>query len=129
MGNAPADRTAADTGLSSPRSGQEAEPDCLQPRLTRMELPLTDVHAGHDMPGMVTERDLEAAQAAEGPAFDRLVVARIQDHLRQSAQVSRSEITAGGRADARELAGDLVTAWEAFLAELERLPVAVRALG
>ncbi|MGW8486235.1 DUF305 domain-containing protein [Streptomyces sp. NPDC055886] len=111
------------------RSDHEAELDRLRPLLTRMGLPLTDVHAGHDMPGMVTERDLGAARAAEGPAFDRLVVVQIRDHLRQSAHVSRSEITAGGRADARELAAVLVTAREASLAELERLPGTVRALG
>lgn len=111
------------------RTGHEAELDRLRPLLTRMGLPRTDVHAGHDMPGLVTEQDLEAAHAAEGPALDRLVLARIRDHLRQSAQVSRSEITSGGRADARALARALVTAREGFLAELERLPGSVRALG
>ncbi|MFB6666740.1 DUF305 domain-containing protein [Streptomyces parvus] len=111
------------------RTGQEAELNRLRALLTRMGLPGTDVHAGHDMPGMVTVRDLEAARAAEGPAFDRLVLVRIRDHLRQSAQVSRSEITSGRRADARELAAALVTAREASLAELERLPGAGRALG
>ncbi|MGQ4730413.1 DUF305 domain-containing protein [Streptomyces sp. Ju416(a)] len=111
------------------RTGQEAELDRLRALLTRMGLPGTDVHAGHDMPGMVTVRDLEAARAAEGPAFDRLVLVQIRDHLRQSAQVSRSEITSGGRADARELAAALVTAREASLAELGRLPGAGRALG
>ncbi|MFB8142682.1 DUF305 domain-containing protein [Streptomyces parvus] len=111
------------------RTGQEAELDRLRALLTRMRLPGTDVHAGHDMPGMVTVRDLEAARAAEGPAFDRLVLVQTRDHLRQSAQVSRSEITSGGRADARELAAALVTAREASLAELERLPGAGRALG
>ncbi|MDX5571594.1 DUF305 domain-containing protein [Streptomyces sp. ID01-9D] len=111
------------------RADQEAELDRLRTLLTRMGLPLIDVHAGHDMPGMVTERDLTAARAAEGPAFDRLVLAGIRDHLRQSAQVSRSEITAGGRADARGLARALVTARETFLAELARLPGAERALG
>ncbi|MEU6630709.1 DUF305 domain-containing protein [Streptomyces parvus] len=111
------------------RTGQEAELNRLRALLTRMGLPGTDVHAGHDMPGMVTVRDLEAARATEGPAFDRLVLVRIRDHLRQSAQVSRSEITSGRRADARELAAALVTAREASLAELERLPGAGRALG
>ncbi|MEV8002899.1 DUF305 domain-containing protein [Streptomyces parvus] len=111
------------------RTGQKAELDRLRALLTRMGLPGTDVHAGHDMPGMVTVRDLEAARAAEGPAFDWLVLVQIRDHLRQSAQVSRSEITSGGRADTRELAAALVTAREASLAELERLPGAGRALG
>ncbi|MFF8982338.1 DUF305 domain-containing protein [Streptomyces globisporus] len=111
------------------RTGQKAELVRLKALLTRMGLPGTDVHAGHDMPGMVTVRDLEAARTAEGPAFDRLVLVQIRDHLRQSAQVSRSEITSGGRADARELAAALVTARTTSLAELERLPGAVRALG
>ncbi|MFF2223586.1 DUF305 domain-containing protein [Streptomyces globisporus] len=111
------------------RTGQEAELVRLRVLLNHMGLPGTDVHAGHDMPGMVTVRDLEAARASEGPAFDRLVLVQIRDHLRQSAQVSRSEITSGGRADARELAAALVTARATSLAELERLPGAVRALG
>ncbi|ALU97148.1 DUF305 domain-containing protein [Streptomyces globisporus C-1027] len=111
------------------RTGQEAELVRLRRLLTHLGLPGTDVHAGHDMPGMVTARDLAAARAAEGSAFDRLVLVQIRDHLRQSAQVSRSEITSGGRADARELAAALVTERETSLAELERLPGAVRALG
>lgn len=111
------------------QSGQEAELGRLRPLLVRMGLPDTDVHAGHDMPGMVTEADLEAARAAEGAAFDRLFLTGIRDHLRHSAQVSRSEITAGARADAKQLAAALVTAREAALTELEGLPGAARALG
>ncbi|MFC9001431.1 DUF305 domain-containing protein [Streptomyces microflavus] len=110
-------------------SGQEAELGRLRPLLARMGLPDTDVHAGHDMPGMVTEADLEAAGAAEGGAFDRLFLTGIRDHLHHSAQVSRSEITAGARADAKQLAADLVTAREAALTELEGLPGAAQALG
>ncbi|WP_433405673.1 DUF305 domain-containing protein [Streptomyces sp. CA-146814] len=111
------------------RGGQEAELGRLRPLLARMGLPDTDVHAGHAMPGMVTEQDLAAAEAAGGAAFDRLFLTRIRDHLRHSAQVSRSEITAGARADAKRLATALVTAREAALAELEGLPGAGRALG
>ncbi|MFJ8845241.1 DUF305 domain-containing protein [Streptomyces cyaneofuscatus] len=110
-------------------SDQEAELGRLRPLLARMGLPGTDVHAGHAMPGMVTESDLTAAKAAEGAAFDRLFLTRIRDHLRHSAQVSRSEITAGARADAKRLAAALVTAREAALTELEALPGATRALG
>ncbi|MFF2539183.1 DUF305 domain-containing protein [Streptomyces cyaneofuscatus] len=111
------------------RGGQEAELGRLRPLLARMGLPDTDVHAGHAMPGMVTESDLAAAKAAKGAAFDRLFLTQIRDHLRHSAQVSRSEITAGARADAKRLAAALVTAREAALTELEGLPGAGRALG
>ncbi|RLV70738.1 DUF305 domain containing protein [Streptomyces sp. CBMAI 2042] len=111
------------------RGDQEAELGRLRPLLARMGLPDTDVHAGHAMPGMVTESDLAAARAAKGAAFDRLFLTRIRDHLRHSAQVSRSEIAAGSRADAKRLAAALVTAREAALTELEALPGAGRALG
>ncbi|MET9094739.1 DUF305 domain-containing protein [Streptomyces cyaneofuscatus] len=111
------------------RGDQEAELGRLRPLLARMGLPDTDVHAGHAMPGMVTESDLAAAKAAKGAAFDRLFLTRIRDHLRHSAQVSRSEIAAGARADAKRLAAALVTAREAALTELEALPGATRALG
>ncbi|MCD9901311.1 DUF305 domain-containing protein [Streptomyces sp. MT29] len=111
------------------RGDQEAELGRLRPLLARMRLPDTDVHAGHDMPGMVTGSDLAAAEAAEGAAFDRLFLTRIRDHLRHSTQVSRSEISAGARADAKRLAAALVTARQAALTELEALPGATRALG
>ncbi|PVC83328.1 DUF305 domain-containing protein [Streptomyces sp. CS090A] len=111
------------------RGDQEAELGRLRPLLARMGLPDTDVHAGHAMPGMVTESDLAAAKAAKGAAFDRLFLTQIRDHLRHSAQVSRSEVAAGARADAKRLAAALVTARQAALTELEALPGATRALG
>lgn len=104
------------------RTAQNAELARLRPLLARMGLPDTNVHEGHDMPGMVTERDLEQARAVEGRAFDRLVTALIRDHLRQSAQVSRSETESGTRPDAKRLAAALVSARKAELAELDQLP-------
>ncbi|MEV0785761.1 DUF305 domain-containing protein [Streptomyces sp. NPDC050423] len=104
------------------RTAQNGELARLRPLLARMGLPDTNVHEGHDMPGMVTERILEQARAVEGRAFDHLLTARIRDHLRQSAQVSRSETESGTRPDAKRLATALVSARKAELAELDRLP-------
>lgn len=104
------------------RTAQNGELARLRPLLARMGLPDTNVHEGHDMPGMVTERDLERARAVEGRAFDRLLTAQIRDHLRQSAQVSRSETEAGTRPDAKRLATALVSARKDELAELDRIP-------
>lgn len=100
------------------RTAQNGELARLRILLARMGLPDTNVHEGHDMPGMVTEDDLARARTVEGGAFDRFLVARIGDHLRQSAQVSRSETKAGTRPDARRLAAALVSARRA---ELDRL--------
>ncbi|MFG2669647.1 DUF305 domain-containing protein [Streptomyces sp. NPDC048445] len=104
------------------RTAQNAELARLRPLLALMGLPDTNVHEGHDMPGMVTEHDLEQARAVEGRAFDHLVTALIRDHLRQSAQVSRSETESGTRPDAKRLATALVSARKAELTELDRLP-------
>ncbi|MFG2404652.1 DUF305 domain-containing protein [Streptomyces brevispora] len=111
------------------RTAQNAELAWLRPLLARMGLPDTNVHEGHDMPGMVSERDLERAASVKGRAFDRLLTARIRDHLRQTAQVSRSETESGTRPDAKRLATDLVSAREGELAELGLLPGASGGTG
>ncbi|MFI2779713.1 DUF305 domain-containing protein [Streptomyces sp. ALB3] len=103
------------------RSAQATELAGLRRLRDRMGLPDTDVHKGHDMPGMVTADDLDDARRTGGTAFDRLVVARIRDHLRQSQQVSRSETTAGSRAEAKARARALVTARGEQLADLTAL--------
>ncbi|MFF5899021.1 DUF305 domain-containing protein [Streptomyces argenteolus] len=103
------------------RAAQTSELAALRGLRDRMGLPGTDVHEGHDMPGMVTAHDLAGARAAEGTAFDRLLVTLIHEHLEHSMRVSRSEIAAGGGAAAREQARALVTARGEQLAGLTAL--------
>uniref|UniRef100_A0AAU3GPH5 DUF305 domain-containing protein n=1 Tax=Streptomyces sp. NBC_01401 TaxID=2903854 RepID=A0AAU3GPH5_9ACTN len=103
------------------RTAQAAELAELRGLRDRMGLPETDVHKGHDMPGMVTAQDLQDARTAEGAAFDRLLVTQIHDHLRQSQQVSRSEATAGTRPEATARAQTLATARGKQLATLTAL--------
>ncbi|THA28876.1 DUF305 domain-containing protein [Streptomyces sp. A1277] len=103
-------------GLLASQNGELAR---LRPLLARMGLPDTNVHEGHDMPGMVTADDLARARTVKDAAFDRFLVAQLEDHLRQSAEVSRSETEAGTRPDAKRLAADLVAARRT---ELDRLP-------
>ncbi|MFJ6854617.1 DUF305 domain-containing protein [Streptomyces sp. NPDC091271] len=102
------------------RTAQNTELAALRGLRDRMGLPDTDLHKGHDMPGMVTPQDIEDARTAEGAAFDRLLMEQIRDHLRQSQQVSRSEVSAGSRGDARARARELVTARGTQLAALPR---------
>lgn len=103
------------------RTSQNGELARLRPLLARMGLPDTNVHEGHDMPGMVTVGDLAQARRVNGDAFDRFLVARIREHLRQSARVSRSEAGAGTRPDAKRLAAALVSARRTELAGLPAL--------
>ncbi|MEU0277449.1 DUF305 domain-containing protein [Streptomyces sp. NPDC006195] len=76
----------------------------LRQLLGRMGLPDTNVHEGHDMPGMVTEADLDRARGLTGARFDGFVRQEIRAHLEQSQRVSLSETRAGGSQEAKRLA-------------------------
>jgi len=58
-------------------------------------LPTTNPHEGHDMPGMMRADELLALSNLQGPAFDKTLSTEIQDHLNQSALITRSVKTAG----------------------------------
>ncbi|MEU5956270.1 DUF305 domain-containing protein [Streptomyces sp. NPDC047525] len=81
-----------------------AELALLKPLLHRMGLPDTNVHQGHDMPGMVTEPDLARGRRLTGAAFDRFVRQELRDHLSHSGRVSRSAARSAGSAEVRRLA-------------------------
>ncbi|MEV8363046.1 DUF305 domain-containing protein [Streptomyces niveus] len=119
-----ADRST-DPGLRSWATGlaaaHRAELDRMRPLLKQLGLPATNVHEGHEMPGMVTPGDLAKAHAAKGAAFEKVVVVQIREHLEHSARVSRSEIDAGSDAAAKKLAASLVEARAAELDTLERV--------
>ncbi|WP_030907517.1 DUF305 domain-containing protein [Streptosporangium amethystogenes] len=86
------------------RKAHLAELERLTETLGRTGLPATNVHEGHDMPGMVTAADLAVLRKATGPALDRLFADRLREHLDQSAAVARSEQTAGADEGTRTLA-------------------------
>ncbi|MEU0698079.1 DUF305 domain-containing protein [Streptomyces niveus] len=109
-------------GWASDLAGaHRAELGRMRPLLKELGLPSTNVHEGHEMPGMVTPGDLTQARAAEGAAFEKVFVIQIREHLEHSARVSRSEVDAGSEAAARKLAASLVEARRGELAGLERL--------
>lgn len=116
-----ADR-ATDPGLRSwatdLAASHRAELEQMRPLLRQLGLPATNVHEGHEMPGMVTPGDLAQARAAKGAAFEKVLVVQIREHLEHSARVSRSEVDAGSEAAAKKLAASLV---EARAAELDAL--------
>lgn len=119
-----ADR-ATDPGLRSwatdLAASHRAELEQMRPLLRQLGLPATNVHEGHEMPGMVTPGDLAQARAAKGAAFEKVVVVQIREHLEHSARVSRSEVDAGSEAAAKKLAASLVEARAAELDALKRV--------
>ncbi|MEU6767060.1 DUF305 domain-containing protein [Streptomyces sp. NPDC046853] len=102
-GSSPAVATWA-TGLAKAHRSELAT---LRPLLHRMGLPDTNVHQGHDMPGMVTESDLARGGRLTGAAFDRFVLRELRDHLDHSRRVSRSAARSAGSGEVRRLAAGI----------------------
>ncbi|QHY97695.1 hypothetical protein SSPS47_21550 [Streptomyces sp. S4.7] len=102
-------------------TAHRAELGRMRALLKQLGLPSTNVHEGHEMPGMVTPGDLTQARAAEGAAFEKVFVVQIREHLEHSARVSRSEVDAGSEASAKKLAAALVEARRGELAGLGRV--------
>jgi hypothetical protein len=73
-------------------------------RAERGQVPLTNEHAGHELPGIVTPADLARIEALRGPAFDAAVRVCLREHLEQGARLSASEQLSGTDPATKELA-------------------------
>ncbi|MEO5875468.1 MAG: DUF305 domain-containing protein [Streptosporangiaceae bacterium] len=102
-------------------TAHRAELGRLRDLRTRMALGDTNPHEGHTMPGMLNADGLQTVARNSGPAFDALFRTHLKAHLDQSAQVSRSEETAGGHPSARTLAAALTKSRADQLTALGRL--------
>jgi uncharacterized protein (DUF305 family) len=76
----------------------------LRELMDRSGTPKTNVHEGHDMPGMVTAEDLRVIDKTRGAAFDRLFAKNMREHLEQGVLLSRGEQGSGADQATRELA-------------------------
>ncbi|SNT56505.1 Uncharacterized conserved protein, DUF305 family [Streptosporangium subroseum] len=90
----------------------------LRALMDRSGAPKTNVHEGHDMPGMVTAADLGVIDQTKGAAFDRLFAKNMREHLEQGILLCRGEQGAGADQATRELAGNIE---KARAAQLDRL--------
>ena len=67
-------------------------------------LPDADVHAGHRMPGMVTEADLVVLRADHGAEFDRHLRPLLDKHLTQCGVLATGELANGHQQRVKSLA-------------------------
>ncbi|MCX5173170.1 DUF305 domain-containing protein [Streptomyces antibioticus] len=67
-------------------------------------------HAGHDMPGMVNAAELRALERADGPDFDRLLRAALDEHLTQAAKLAGAVQKADADPEVKKLAREVATA-------------------
>ncbi|GAB1819415.1 DUF305 domain-containing protein [Herbidospora sp. RD11066] len=91
----------------------------LKGLLSKAGLPSTNVHEGHDMPGMVTKSDLLIAQGLNDGPFDTLFRKHLKDFLTQSLLVAKGEQTSGANEATKQLAASLSAARSTTLADLK----------
>jgi uncharacterized protein (DUF305 family) len=84
----------------------------------RAGLPSTDIHEGHQMPGMVTEADLIAMRDTRGDEFDTRLTALLDAHLDQSVLLSTGEQRSGQDKDIKALAARIAREWPALRQKL-----------
>ncbi|SDG29726.1 Uncharacterized conserved protein, DUF305 family [Sinosporangium album] len=96
----------------------------LQSLLRRAGVPDVNMHAGHNMPGMVTIAELGDGTRTKDAAFDRFFTEHIGEYLRQSVSLAEGVQGAGADRDTKAFA---VTVGRARAADLDRLTGAPKA--
>ncbi|GAA3586011.1 DUF305 domain-containing protein [Nonomuraea rosea] len=103
------------------RDSHRAELLDLHRILDRTGLPATNVHEGHDMPGMVTTDRFTLISSTTGPRFDSHFLQALKAHLAQTAHISRGEAQSGANAGTKALARSIASARGTELGELDQL--------
>ncbi|MEH0552169.1 DUF305 domain-containing protein [Streptomyces sp. B21-101] len=78
-------------------------------------------HSGSAMPGMMDGSDMAALAKASGKDFDSMFLAMMVDHHQGAVDMATTEKSEGVYAPATSLAGDIVAAQTAEIAEMNKL--------
>ncbi|GAB3828851.1 DUF305 domain-containing protein [Kribbella italica] len=89
-------------------AGHRAEVAQLIAIRTRSGLPIRNPHEGHDMPGMMTEPEIDALGKLSGPAFDQDFTKNLKEHLDQTTLLARSIANAGKDPETKKLGKTLI---------------------
>jgi uncharacterized protein (DUF305 family) len=116
----PAGRLDPATSKLAAVAGARYRADLAQLRAlrTRSGVPESNVHKGHDMPGLMTDADLDAVATARGPELGRLVSTLLREHLAQSVVLCRGERASGADQPVKALAASIERSRAARLAQL-----------
>ena len=103
------------TTLAAAHRAETAE---LRGIAERQNVPVTDEHEGHELPGIVTPADLARIEASTGPGYDAAVRECLREHLEQGARLAGSEQRAGTDDETRRFAVRVEQARKADLARM-----------
>ncbi|GAA1509592.1 DUF305 domain-containing protein [Kribbella lupini] len=99
-------------------TGHRAEVTRLTALRTTSGLPVRNPHEGHDMPGMMTEPEIETLTQSTGGSFDQSFKKNLKEHLDQTIILARSSTSAGKSPETKKLAASIQTSRAAQLKQL-----------
>ncbi|WP_214104578.1 DUF305 domain-containing protein [Acrocarpospora catenulata] len=102
------------------RGDHQSQLERLRELLRRSGNAETDIHDGHDLPGMVTPDDLVILGKVKERAFDRLFAVHVSEYLRQSVLVADGEQNSGADPDTKEFAASMARSRQDELGKLPR---------
>ncbi|MDG4807530.1 DUF305 domain-containing protein [Micromonospora sp. WMMD1120] len=113
--------------LGEIREAHQAELRDLRGLLAAGNVPESNIHEGHQMPGMVTDVGLAQVRDAPDAEVPSRATALIRAHLAQTVVLCRGERNAGGSPELKALAGRIEQARAAELASLDSRPATAKA--
>jgi uncharacterized protein (DUF305 family) len=87
------------------------------PGTTQESMPGMD----HDMPGMMSDADMQKLDQAKGPEFDKMWLDMMIKHHQGAVDMAKTELGKGGNADAKALAQKIIDAQQAEITEMQGL--------
>lgn len=75
-------------------------------------------HAGHAMPGMITEGQVASLQNLSGAEFDKVWLPLMAEHLRNGVAMAKTVLSSGEHAETKALAQEIVENQTAAIDEI-----------
>lgn len=106
------------------QAAQQPEIDTMTGWLSAWGKPTShgDTDGGHGgMPGMMSDADMAALEAAKGAAFDKQFLTMMIGHHEGAVEMARQEVAQGSNADAKALAQKIITDQQAEIAAMKAI--------
>ncbi|TMR14367.1 DUF305 domain-containing protein [Nonomuraea turkmeniaca] len=103
------------------KESQEQEIQTMEGWLSEWGKPTPSPGMGHEMPGAMSEEDMQKLESAQGKDFDRLFAKQMIAHHQGAIKMARMEEAGGANPQARELAKTIVTTQQEEVTQLRQI--------
>lgn len=101
--------------------GQSEVVSTLQGWLKAWDKPASSDMAGMEMPGAMSDKDMDMLKSMNGMEFDMMFADMMVKHHEGSIKMAKDEQAKGASAEAKALAADMVKAQQAEVAKLKKI--------